>query len=64
MEINRKLSRSKEHPVLMVYRYKKTAKKQSLYVSTILALITKTLLSSFNAKFSLITLSNTLKVKS
>ena len=64
-EINRKLSKSKEHPVLTVYRYQKTAKKQSLcYLSTILALITKKLPSSFNGKFSLKTLSNTLRVKS
>ena len=63
-EINRKLSKSKEHPVLTVYHYQKTAKKQSLcYLSTILALITKKLPSSLNGKFSLITLSNTLKVK-
>ena len=41
----------------------KTAKKQSLcYLSTILALITKKLPSSVNGKFSLITLSNTLRV--
>ena len=30
-EINRNLSKSKEHPVLTVYRYEKTAKKQSIY---------------------------------
>ena len=63
-EINTKLSKSKEHPVLTVYRYEKTAKKQSLcYLSTILILITKKLPSSVNGKFSWITLSNTLKVK-
>ena len=65
LEINRKLFKSKKHPVLTFYRYYKTAKKQSLcYLSTILALITKKLPSSFNGKFSLITLSNTLRVKS
>ena len=38
-EINRKLSKSEKHPVLTVYRYQKTAKKQSIfYLSTILAL--------------------------
>ena len=64
-EINRKLSKSKEHPVLTVYRYQKTAKKRSLcYLSTTLTLITKKLSSSLNGKLSLITLSNTLKVKS
>ena len=36
-EINRKLSKSKKHLVLAVYRYQKTAKKQSVYyLSTIL----------------------------
>ena len=41
-EVNRKLSKSKKQPVLTVYRYQKTAKKQSSsYLSTILALITK-----------------------
>ena len=64
-EITRKLFKSKEHPVLMVNRYQKTAQKQSLcYLTTSLALIAKKLLSSFNGKFSLITLSNTLRVKS
>ena len=64
-EINRKLSKSKQHPVLTFYRYQKTAKEHSLcYLSTILALITKKLPSSFNGKFSLKTLSNTLRVKS
>ena len=64
-EINRKLSKSKEDPVLRVYRYQKTAKKQSLcYLSTILALIAKKLPSSLNGKFFLITLSNALRVKS
>ena len=29
-EINRKLSKSKKHPVLTFYRYWKTAKKQSI----------------------------------
>ena len=63
--INRKLSKSKKHPVLTFYRCKKTAKKQLLcYLSTILALIAKKLPSNFNGKFSLITLSNTLRVKS
>ena len=61
-EINRKLSKSKKHPLLTIYRYWKTAKKQSLcYLSTILTLITKKLPSSLNGKFSLITLSNILK---
>ena len=42
-EINRKLSKAKKYPVLTVYRYKKAAKKQSIYyLSTILALITRT----------------------
>ena len=64
-EINTKLSKSKKHPVLTVYRYEKTAKKQSLcYLSTILILITKKLPSSLNGKFSLTALSNTLKVES
>ena len=64
-EINRKLSKLKKRPVLTFYRYQKTAKKQSLcYLSTILTLITKKLPSSLNGKFSLITLSNTLRVKS
>ena len=65
-EINRKLSKLKKHPVLTFYRYqKKAAKKQSLcYLSTILTLITKKLPSCLNGKFSLIALSNTLKVKS
>ena len=64
-EITRKLSKSKEHPVLTVKRYQKTAKKQSLcYLSTILALITKKLLLQFNGKCPMITLSNTLRVKS
>ena len=41
-EINRKLSKSKKHSVLTVYRYQRTAKKQSIcYLSTILPLITK-----------------------
>ena len=45
-EINRKLSKSKKYPVLTFCHYYKTAKKQSLcYVSTILALRTKKLLS-------------------
>ena len=40
-EIDRKLSKSVKHPVLTVYRYYKTAKKQPIYyLSTILALIT------------------------
>ena len=43
-EINWKLSKSKEHPVLIVNCHKKTANKQSLcYLSIILALITKKL---------------------
>ena len=64
-EINRKLSKSKEQPVLTVSPYYEAAKKQSIcYVSTILALLKKKLPSSFNGKLSLITLSNTVRVKS
>ena len=41
-EIDRNLSKSIKHPVLMVYRHLKTAKKQSIYyLRTILALITR-----------------------
>ena len=41
LQIDRKLSKSIKQLVLTVYRYKKTAKKQSIYyLSTILALIT------------------------
>ena len=43
----------------------KTAKKQSLcYLSKILALITNKLPSSLNGKFSLVTFTSTLRVKS
>ena len=64
-EINRKLSKSKKHPVPTFYCCYKTAKEQSLcYLSTILPLITKKPPSSLNGKLSLITLSNTLKVNS
>ena len=42
LKINRKFSKSKKHPVLTTYRYKKTAEKQSIYyLSTILALTTR-----------------------
>ena len=40
--VDRKLSKSMKHPVLTVYHFSKTAKKQLIYyLSTILALITK-----------------------
>ena len=41
-EINRKLSKSKKHPLLTAYHYQKTAKKLPVvYLSTLLAFITK-----------------------
>ena len=58
---NRKLSKSRKHPVLTFQHYQKTGKKQSLcYLSTVLAL-TRKATSSFNGKSFLITLSNTLR---
>ena len=67
-EFNRKVSKSKNHPVLTIYCCQKTAKKQSIcYLSTILALITRKATFKMivnNSKYSLITLSNTLRVVS
>ena len=67
-KFNRKVSKSKNHPVLTTYCCQKTAKKQSIcYLSTILALTTRKATIKMivnNSKCSLITLSNTLRVVS
>ena len=64
-EIYRKLSKLKRHTVLTVSRYQKTAKKAiTLLCKYNFGLNNKKLSSSFNGKFSVITLSNTLRGKS
>ena len=63
LEINGNLSKTKEHPVATVYGTRKLL-KSNLFLIEVLALRKGKLLSSFNGKFFLITLTNTFRGKS